>query len=232
MNRIFGVYNMQLRDKFSWLVLPWIIIGISFAVNLFIAASASAMEESIVTGGLSSIFIAYFILSIIVSNQTFPFALGMGVRRIDYFIGTSMVAVSVSVFMSVLLLGLSVLENSVFDQWGVGLQFFHLPFVSDESILMQFVSYVILFMFMFYLGFAINSIYRKFGRNGMYAFFILSFVILAFTPMLISYYDRWDEIGRWVEANIHSLRDATLRLLPPTALLALATLGLLRRSTV
>lgn len=230
MNRTLSVFKMQLRDKFSWLVLPWIIMGISFAVNLVLAAGM--MEEKLVTGGLSSIFIFYFVLSITIPIQTFPFALGMGIRRTDYFLGTSLVAVFVGALMSFLLVLLSVMEGSWFANWGVGLQFFHFPIVSDAPIPMQFVSYLILFLFLFFSGFAISSVYRKFGKTGMFVFFAVAFAILAFTPMLISYYDRWDEIGRWVEANIHSMEDVTLRLLPVAALFALASYALLRRSTV
>ena len=230
MNRTVGVFKMYFRDKFTWLLLPWMILGISFVVNLAVASSMS--EETLVTGGLASVFIFYLVLGITTTNQMFPFALGLGIRRTDYFAGTSLVVVAASALMSVLLVLLSVLEGDVIADWGVGLQFFHLPFVSAVPIPMQLVSYFILFLFMFYAGFVISCLYRRFGKLGMYVFFIASFVILAFTPMLISYYDRWDEIGRWVTANIHSISDATLWLLPFAALLALASYGLLRRSTV
>lgn len=221
---------MYFRDKFTWLMLPWIIMGISFAVNFVLASSV--MEENLVTGGLFSVFILYLVLGITVPIQMFPFALGLGVRRVDYFVGTLLVVIAAGALLSALLILLSVLEGDVIPDWGVGLQFFHLPVVSDVPIPLQFVSYMIFLLFMFYAGFAITCIYRRFGKTGMYVFFIASIVILAFTQILISYYDRWDEIGRWVTTNIHSISDATLWLLPVAALLALVSYGLLRRSTV
>lgn len=229
MNRIAEVFRMQLRDKFSWLLLPWIILGSSFAVNLLIAAS---QPDTLVTGGLTSIFIYYFVIGIVVPAQTFPFALGMGIRRIDYFAGTSLVSVAIGALMTVLLLILSALENSWLASWGVGLSFFDVPFFSDGPIAMRGATYLALFLLMFFSGFAIACVYRKFGRAGMYALIVLGIVVTAFTPMLISYYDLWDEIGRWVEANIHSLNDLTPWAMLFSALLALVSFGLLRRSTV
>ena len=229
MNRTVGVFKMHLRDKFSWLYLPWMIVGGVFAVSI---ALASALPETIVSGGLFSIFVYYFLLGIIVPPQTFLYSLGMSIRRTDYFLGTSFAAAVFGAISSLLLLVLAILEHTWLSNWGIGLEFFHLPFVNDVSVPMQFIAYFVLIMFLFFAGLTIASIYRKFGRPGMYVFALLLFFIFAFTPLLISYYDRWERIGQWIIANILSMNVVTLWLVPLIALFALASYGMLRRSTV
>jgi len=231
MNRTISVIKMHMRDKFSWLVLPWLICLISFAVNLFIGGIVNP-EEGIYTGGVSSLYIYLFVLGIIIVPQTFSFALGMGVRRKDYFTGTLAAFIGLGAGSTVLLMLLSETEHSWFVGWGVGLHFFHLPFAHEGSLLLQAFTHFTLLLLMFCSGFFIASIYRRFGKTGMYIFSLGAFLIFGFTPLLISYYDRWDEIGRWVEANVHTLNDLTPWLLILAALFALGSFGLLRRSTV
>src|SRR5690606_29405799 len=125
MNRTIGVLKMHCRDKWSWLYIPWIVCLGSFLVNRMVGYTISSQNE-IYTGGISSIFIYLFVIGIIMPPQTFAFALGMGVRRKDYFLGTAMLAVLFSAASSVLLLILSQIEQGT-NQWGVGLHFFYLP---------------------------------------------------------------------------------------------------------
>jgi len=231
MNRTVSIVKMHMRDKFSWLVLPWLICLVSFVVNLIVGGTVNP-EGGIYTGGVSSLYIYLFVLGLIIVPQTFPFALGMGVRRRDYVAGTLATFIGLSAGSTVLLLLLSEAENSWLAGWGVGLHFFHLPFVHEGALLLQAFTHFTLLLFMFCSGFFIASIYRRFGRTGMYAFSLAAFLIFGFTPLLISYYDRWDDIGRWVEANVHTLNDLTPWLLILVVLLALGSFGMLRRSTV
>lgn len=230
MNRVTGVFRMHWRDKLTWLYLPWGICLFSFVVNLVTAAFIQ--ETVLYTGGIATIFVYLFVSGIVVVAQTFSFTLGMGVRRTDYFLGTLVLAVWVSLFSTAALIVLSLIEGSWYVGWGVGLHFFNLPFIHDGPILGQAVALFVLMLNQFYAGFGIASIYRKFGKIGMFVFFTLVFLIFAFTPLLITYYDGWVEVGRWIEANFHSMIDLTPWLLLLTALYAIVSYGLLRRSTV
>ncbi|MFK4996826.1 hypothetical protein ACI2OX_02705 [Bacillus sp. N9] len=54
-------------------------------------------QKDFYTGGVTSIFIYIFVLGILVVIQTFPFALGMSIRRKDYFVATTMMGVASSI---------------------------------------------------------------------------------------------------------------------------------------
>src|SRR5579864_123028 len=102
MNRMANVIIMHSRDKFSWFLLPWIVVGSSFVINLFIAALVGG-NTAIYTGGLSSIYIFTLVAGAISVAGTFPFALGFGVRRRDYVLGALTLAVLVSAAWAILL---------------------------------------------------------------------------------------------------------------------------------
>lgn len=123
MNRTISVMKMHWRDKWVWIYVPWFILLLSFAVNLIIGISMGG-EENINTGGVSSIFIYMFVCSMVIQGQTFPFALGMNVRRTDFFMGTSVMGLLVSAASAVILFFLSVVEKLT-DDWGGAFALFH-----------------------------------------------------------------------------------------------------------
>ncbi len=86
---------MHWKDKWSWIYIPWVILLFSFVVNLFIGVLTHG-EENITSGRISSIYIYIFVCSLIVQGQSFPFALGLNVRRTDFFAGTSLMGLLVS----------------------------------------------------------------------------------------------------------------------------------------
>ena len=80
MNRISGVLKLHSRDKWSWIYIPAIILFSSFVVNLTVSY-LFMNQEDMYTGGLTSIVIYLFVAGIIVVGKTFPFAIGMSIRR-------------------------------------------------------------------------------------------------------------------------------------------------------
>ena len=123
-------------------------------------------QEEFYTGGVTSIFIYLFVRGLLVVAKTFPFAIGMSIRRIDYFIGTAAMGVIVSIVFGSLIFLYRLLENQT-NGWGTTLHFFHFPYVNDGTALEQFSMYMIIFAHLFFLGFLIMSFAQRFGGKGM-----------------------------------------------------------------
>ncbi|WP_042375059.1 hypothetical protein, partial [Neobacillus jeddahensis] len=133
-----SVLKMHTRDKWIWLYIPFIILFSSFFVNYIV--SFILTDTEVYTGGASSIFIYLFVLGILVMAQTFPYALGMSVRRIDYFMGTSLMGLTSSFVMGIVLYILAQIEVYTAG-WGSKLHFFHLPYLNDGTFLEQIIIY-------------------------------------------------------------------------------------------
>ncbi|MFC5470582.1 hypothetical protein ACFPPD_17965 [Cohnella suwonensis] len=226
MSKPFGIVKTYLTDKWSWVALPWVILFSSFSINLLLAGS---IGDEMTTGGLASIFIYTFVLGIISLSQTFPFIIGFGARRKDYFAGTAATISIVGACSSVALAVLAWIERQS-DGWGVHLHFFSLPYFSDGSTPMTALFFFGAMTNLFFAGFVISSIHRKFGRNGLFLFFALIGLALTATFYLLSYYEGWQMLGDWLDGG--TLLQLTGTLLAITFVYGAASYALLRRATV
>lgn len=227
-NRISSVMRIHLRDK-TLLFLPWTIMLFSFFVNLVIGVVLTS-ETSIYTGGLASIYMYMFVFGCIVLPQTFQFALGLSVRRTDYFWGTTAVIVAISAVFSALLLLLGFVETDWTSGWGVDLHFFKLPYLHDGSIAAQFWVGFALFVHMFFFGFVISSVHRRFGKTGLWILTIVLLVLVSVVSYFATYYGWWMPVLLWLGA--HTAVQLAWWLLAITVAFALISYALLRRATV
>lgn len=225
MNRMLVVTKIHAKDKLSWFYLPWIIMGASFAVNLVLSY---IMEEPLYTGGLASIFIYVLIAGIGTVMQTFPFSLGLSVRRTDYVAGTAAMMVLYSACISLLLLGLEYVEKLT-GHWGSELYFFD-PFAGRMTPLEQFTLSFVTLLHLFYFGFVIASVYRRFGRNGMSVLMLASFLLASVCSVLASYLGWWIDIFGWFGKQ--TFTGYVLWQLPFIFVYMLASYLMLRRASV
>lgn len=227
MNRILTVMKIHAKDRFSWFYLPWIILLSSFLIN---AVISSFVSESMITGGLSSIFVYMFVGGVVVLVQTFPFALGLSVRRSDFFSGTMLYFLSISLYTVIVLLILSFIESQVFIGWGTDLYFFHLPYVSDGMLIEQFFVFFLFVLHCFLSGFIISSLYRRFGKNGTYTFFILILMVSSIVSFLITRNQWWDDIFNWFA--VHTAFELAIWTIPLTCIYMILSYLMLRKATV
>ncbi|MCG7409531.1 hypothetical protein MH117_19160 [Paenibacillus sp. ACRRX] len=228
MNRIAAVVKMHSRDKWSWFVLPWLILFLSFFVNFIIAFSINN-DEGFTSGGLASIFIYLFVIGVVTIAQTFVFAVSLSIRRKDYFLGTAISIAIVSAVSTVILLLLGALEHGTAG-WGFNLHFFHLAYLNDGTFMQQLWIYFSFFLHLFYCGFVISSLHRRYGRNGLYVFFIASFLVGAAGSYLLTYYRLWLDIFSWI--GQYTIFQHSLWIFVLTVLYAGISYLLLRRATV
>jgi len=227
MNRMTGVMKIHWKDKWNWIYIPWIILLFSFAVNVFIGVLTGG-EEQINSGGLSSIFIYIFVCSLIVQGQTFSFALGLNVRRTDYFAGTSMMGLLVSAASAIVLSFFSLLEKWS-DGWGVNLHFFTIPFMNSISPIGRLGIYFVVLVHMFFMGLVISSIYRRFRRTGLFVFFTTLFVLSSVASFSLTYYGLWLDVFGWI-ANHYM--EMFVWMAPIAVVYALLSYAMIRRATV
>ncbi|MDF2653097.1 MAG: hypothetical protein K0Q73_8902 [Paenibacillus sp.] len=226
MNRVASVMKMHGRDKWTWYIIPWVVLMSSFIINLVISFF---VDEPVVTGGIASIFIYMFVAGIITPAQTFPFALGMSVSRKDYYLGTSAMIVLASVLSAVMLFLLGLAEGWT-GAWGSELHYFDLPYLSDGPLINRFTVPLVILLFMHYLGILIAATHKRTGRNGMFIASGILLLVFTFLGFLANYLNWYPAIFGWMVEQ--SAVDYTLWMLPLIVIFALASYLLLRRATV
>ncbi|QAY67821.1 hypothetical protein [Paenibacillus protaetiae] len=228
MSKVQAVIKMHFKDRWSWFMVPAIVLFSSFLVNLFISFLVRD-EQGIQSGGVSSIYIYTLVLGILVPAQTFSFSIGLSVRRKDYFWGVVTAMAIFTVVIALLLSLLSIIEGDWTGGWGVKLSYFHLPYLNDGNIAVQFGVSLCLLLFMSFMGLFIASIVRRYGRKGMYAFTLVMMAALTVTSYLLTYYKTWGPVFEWL--GDHSAWLNAVMLLPLAALFGLCSFLMLRKAS-
>ncbi|MFD1953994.1 hypothetical protein ACFSL6_07295 [Paenibacillus thailandensis] len=227
MNKIGAVMRMHYRDKWSWFLIPVIILFASFAINLLIGYLVQE-EEGMRSGGVTSVYVYAFIAGIIAPSQTFSFAIGLSVRRRDFFWGTACTMAVFSFTAAAMLTVLSFVEAEWTGGWGVKLGFFHLPYLNDGNAAVQLLIAFSLLLHMYMAGFTLVALFRRFGRKGMFTFWIAAILLGTLASFILTYMELWGAIGEWLVS--HSASYYAAWLLPLTAIYGIVSYLVLRKA--
>jgi len=228
MNRISTVMKIHAKDKMMWFIVPWCFVLLpSFLINLLIGLIFRP-ENGIITGGLSSIFVMMMAVGMYTLTKSFPFALGLSIRRTDFFLGTVMMVAAVCLGISVVLSTLSFVEGDW--GWGVELHFFNLPYLSDGSLAEQSWTLFATAFHMTFFGFFIIAIFRRFGRTGLFVFFPVILLAGSVIGFLCTYFGWWTDIINWL--TVHSAAQLGSWLFVVAVIYVLLSFLMIRKSTV
>ncbi|RAV06495.1 hypothetical protein [Paenibacillus sp. YN15] len=229
MNRTLSVMRMQAKDLFSWLYLPWIIVGGNFLINLVTTSAIHDEDTTVSTGGMASIFIYFMIIGLIILHQTFPFALGLSVRRTDYFRGTIAIAGIAAAISALIIVIMSAIEGQL-GGWLGSFYFFRLYFISDHGFLSELWFYFSLILHLFFSGFLVSCLFRRLGGIKLTVILGALFILFTVFSLMASYYGWWLEIGKAL-ASLGAIKIISLAFLVTLAYAGFSY-ALLRKTTV
>ena len=210
-SRLFTVVRMNLSNPWPALITPSIILSV-----LLISAYTFYW---IFGGGLDGqVYFSpeffFMVVLLVIANQTinqhFSLALSYGITRRDFYLGSLVGFVILAVGYSLLssVLGLLADPNFLIGFGEPGFSEFALVFWA------LLISQLI--------GASITTLYLRWRKVGMSIFFVTLGVILVAAPILLSRYELWDDIERWVAAD---LGDVTGNLIGLGWTLLLALIG-------
>lgn len=210
-----------------WFVIPWAILGVNFVISLLIALSLNN-DEDMQTGSLASIFVYTFVAGTLTLKETFPFAIGLSIRRKDYFFGTILTVLYVNVVSAVALTVLAALEKAT-NGWNVNLHLFQTEFLSHISFISMLGINFSILIHAYFLGFMISSIHRRWGGISMYIFFTAMLLVGTITSYIMTRLDLWIDLGHWIADHYLELFWWTI---PLVVIYWFLSYGLLRRAAV
>lgn len=224
MTAVLGVLRLQLAS-WQWLLLPWLITALSFAVNLALSWS---IGEGFASGGLAIVFVFATISAVQTVLQWWPFAAGLSVTRGRFHAAGLLLASGLALASAVAILALAAVERAT-GGWGSSLTFFGLADGWVDSPVARGAIYAAVFLLMWTLGLLVASLGKRWGSVGVLTLLAVMIVGSGVASALLTVTQSWADLWRLLTGPSTVLVLAAL----PFALavvLAAATWPVLRRA--
>ena len=236
-SHITSVMRLQFTNPWTVIILPWLILVAILLLNIAIwwmifsnvsgESLVNAREGTQYSGAISYGFVYMFVVAVQAVNGYFPFALGYGVTRRNYYLGTALSFVGLSLFYSLGFTLFSFIEDLT-NGWWVGGTMFTAVYFGENPLQRLFIFFAIL-MFFFFIGSAVAAAYVRWKALGMIVFFVgLPFLLVAIAG-IATLTDGWPAIGAWFEGN--GLVGTFAWSLVPTAIAAITGYFILSKAT-
>ena len=228
MNRILTAARLNLVHPLVTLGMPWLIVGLSFAINLatWHLTPAGALDGGF-TGGVLALYITALIVYVQAVTQLLPFAMGLSLSRRTFYLGTTLLAVAQSLAYGVALSALAAIEDATHG-WGADLAFWAPGRLDvDNAALQVLVSGAPMLAFLV-IGIGIGVISKRWGPSGVWVLSIGSLVVLGGLVVLISWLQAWTSVGTWLSSQSVTVLAVGLSVALATAVAALGYAGVRR----
>jgi hypothetical protein len=237
--RILAVTRLHFVNRFQIVYLPLIVLGAIFLMNLaiwwiIIESTGGNNPGNHVrnnlgySGAVSYIYVYGIVIAVQAISRTFPFSLGFGVTRRDFYLGSALAFIVVSIGVAAVLTVMSVLEIAT-NGWGLGGRMFAPDYFTNPSWLLRFVMYFCVFLFLLFIGCAGASFFVRWRGTGLIAFFGIVAVILFGATAFFTLDHQWTAVGTWFAQT--GAVGSTVWTLVPTAVAGIAGYFVLRRAT-
>jgi hypothetical protein len=229
MNRVLAAARIQVVHPAVILGIPWLVVGISFAINVAIWGVAGLRDEpgAGFTGGVLALYITVCVVFVQAVTQLLPFAMGVSLSRRTYWLGVALVGVLSALGYGIALAALDALGHAT-DGWGVGLTFWAPePMQADNFFLQILVSGVPMLAFIF-SGIGIGVVFKRWGPNGVWGLAILAVLFFGALSVLVTALEAWQEVGGWLADRSLLTLSVGLPLLIGVVVAALSFAGIRR----
>jgi hypothetical protein len=196
MKRITDVLRLHATNWAGLIAWPLGILAVTFVVNfgIFAALEHYATDYSHGTGAVVSIYIVMLVAHLQSMTQLFPFALGLGVTRRDFYTGTLAAIAAQSAAFGLVLTILERVESAT-DGWGIQMQMFALPFLHHENLVVQWLVFSVPFLAFTTIGLVIGVTFKRWGQQGVYLVSIATTVVVALLALLATARGWWPKVG-------------------------------------
>jgi hypothetical protein len=239
LRRIVAVTRLHFVNKVAILYTPLIVLGTIFLLNYAIWWIVVTAGHLVIpqdrsdshlgySGAVSYIFIYALVIAVQAISRTFPFSLGFGVTRRDFYLGTALAFVVLSVIMSTVLTIMSSIELAT-NGWGLQGYMFSPLYFTNTSWILRFLMYFFVFLFCIFIGSGAATMYVRWRAIGITAFFIILGILVVGGVALITFDGLWGPVGNWFASS--GAFGVAAWTLVPTAVAGIAGFFILRRAT-
>lgn len=230
MSRTLNVIRMQFINRQTYVWIPLIVLGGSFAVSLAIWAilAGSGVDGPKYGGGAQAPLWYFLFVGVSSLTLTFPFSQAMSVTRREFYLGTLLAAGLTSAMLALIFVVGGLIED-VTNGWGMNGYFFALDWVWAAGPLVAGVFFFALAMLFFVIGFGSATVYKRFGALWLTLVYVAIAVLFVGALWLIGRANAWIEVFGWF-AEIGA-GGVALIMLAAVVLVAATSFPVLRRAT-
>ncbi|MFI9534782.1 ABC transporter permease [Nocardia fusca] len=196
---------------------PLAILVAAFVIPWVIFALIDATDTN-TTGSVYSILGVTMAFYMGAMTQTFPFALGLGVTRRDFFNATALVGAVQVLGTALLLWALAIVEDHT-DGWGVRMEMFGLPGHFTDNRVIQLATYAAFLGLVACVSLFLGAVYQRWRVTGLYTAGTVFLLVGGLAAILVTWQRWWPAVGSWF---VDAPRAVPMVALP--AVLALAAL--------
>lgn len=186
-----SVIRLHTQQRFNTFVLPFIILGIAFAVVLAIGVIANlnvdapseldGMHEGMQwNGAIWSILGPLMGFGFTAMLQIFPLSLGLGITRREFAAGTLAVFGIIAACFTVPITILKAIEQAT-DGFGLRIRMFDVVYVGMGDWWQTAVQTFLLLLMAMFLGAAVSTVYLRWGQRGLW----ITLTSLALVPFAV-----------------------------------------------
>jgi len=234
LHHVLAVTRLLFVNKVQIIYTPLIALGGIFLLNLaiwwiiIIASGNTGVNHLGYSGAASYIYVYAIIIAVQVILRTFPFSLGFGVTRRNFYLGAVVAFLLLSVGFAAVLTIMSSIEIATHG-WGVGGRMFAPLYFTNAFWLARFAMYFLVFLFCLFVGSVIATIYLRWRALGITVFFALLAIVIVAAIAEVTIGHQWPSIGSWFRTT--GTLGVVAWTLVPSVIAAFGGFFVLRRTT-
>ncbi len=199
MSRVLTAARMQVVHPLAIFGIPWLVAGISFAINWAVWALADMENQSGAgfTGAVASLYMTVMVVFVQAVTQLLPFAMGVSISRRAYWLGAALVGVLSAVGYGIAIAALAAIGDAT-GGWGVGLDFWVPVGMQADNFFLQVLVSGAPMLALVFAGIGIGVVVKRWGANGVWGLTIASVLVPGGLAILITALKAWGDIGTWL----------------------------------
>ncbi|MGW9632346.1 hypothetical protein ACWGST_16750 [Agromyces sp. NPDC055520] len=204
-HEIWRIVRLHAVNPWIFLGIPWIILGAALVISILITLIVKAGSGgSVTTEDLEGMRYSWAVLSpqwylVVVGVQaiglTFSFALGFGTTRRDFWVGTSLMFVLVSIMYAVAIATLVQVEIAT-GGWGLGTHMFDALWYGQSWIVDFYTSFALQLLVLF-IGATVTTVYMRWRIPGMLVLAFSVIALLLVATAAITFTNSWPSLFAW-----------------------------------
>ncbi|MFK4762165.1 hypothetical protein ACI3KS_14635 [Microbacterium sp. ZW T5_45] len=193
MRRTLYVIRLQLINRQTFIWVPLIILIGAVALSIIVYALIPGGEPKYGGGGQAPLWY-FFAIGISAMTLTFPFSQAMSITRREFFAGTMLTAVLGSALLGVVGVIGGLIEIAT-NGYGVNGYVFYLPPLWQVGGLSAFLTYFMLSLLLFVLGFTGATVYKRWGPLVLTIASVTLGLLLVGLVFLVTRLELWGQVG-------------------------------------